>query len=259
MPDGVPYDRVLEVRQREVGVRQVLSNRARSPGALGRELVDDPRLRVVTRFRHAARYARVAPVEREVQPHALLDDHVVLPAVEHHVASHDHTPQLSGIRDRCAFRLQWIALWTGRVSVQKGLAVYRESLDPGTDLVPGYEPECPWGTAHVVHHSLGRIEALELRTACKLAGLLPEPSPDGQAPRPGELFHSYVLQGRAEVGDGNECRLRFGSVGAFRRFTGIFGSGATGLPCKHRAGSLALIGSLTLAGLFRTLGGARDQ
>src|SRR3569623_1820940 len=99
MPDGVSYDRVLEVRQRKVGAVQILSDRARSPRTLGRELVDDPRLRVVTRFWHAARYGRVTPVEREVQAHALLDDHVILPAIEHHVAGHDDAPQLSGVRD----------------------------------------------------------------------------------------------------------------------------------------------------------------
>src|SRR5829696_4728288 len=78
MIDGVSYDRVLEVSKRKVGARQVLPDRARSPSAPGRELVDDPRLRVDALFWHAARYGGVAPVEREVDPHSLLDDHVVL-------------------------------------------------------------------------------------------------------------------------------------------------------------------------------------
>src|SRR5829696_6579643 len=115
MIDGVSYDGVLEVRERKVGAGQILPHRARPPRALGRELVDDPRLRVGARFGHAARYGSVAPVEREVDPHPLLDDRVVLPAVEHDVAPYYHAPQLLGIRDPGTLRPQRIVSATLRV------------------------------------------------------------------------------------------------------------------------------------------------
>src|SRR5215208_6660830 len=104
MIDGVSYDRVLEVSKRKIGARQVLPDRARFPSAPGRELVDDPRLRVGALFWHATRYGGVAPVEREVDPHPLLDDRVVLPAVEHDGATDHHALQLFGIRDRRTLR-----------------------------------------------------------------------------------------------------------------------------------------------------------
>src|SRR5215204_2911182 len=115
MIDGVSYDRVLEVGKRKVGARQVLPDRPCSTSAPGRELVNGPRLRVGARFWHAARYGGVSPVEREVDPHSLLDDHVVLPAVEHYVAPHHHTPQLFGIGDRRALGPKGIVFDTLRI------------------------------------------------------------------------------------------------------------------------------------------------
>src|SRR5215208_2420155 len=74
-----------------------------------------PALRVRALFRHATRYGGVAPVEREVDPHPLLDDRVVLPAVEHDIAPYYHAPQLLGIRDRGTLRPQRIVSATLRV------------------------------------------------------------------------------------------------------------------------------------------------
>ena len=110
--DGISYDGVLEVRERKVSAREVFPDRARIPGAFGGELVDDPRLRVGALLGHPARDGRVASIEREVYPHPPPDDHVVLPAVEHDVAAHDHAPQLLWVGNRRTFRLQGIAFRT---------------------------------------------------------------------------------------------------------------------------------------------------
>src|SRR5215212_2403653 len=179
MIDRVSYDRVLEVRERKVGAGQVLPDRAHPPCALGRKLVDDPRLRVGTRLWRATRYGGVASVEREVDPPSLLDDHVVLPAVEHDVAPHHHAPQLFGIRDRRALRPQGIVSATARI--QECIAIYRQGFDPGAYLIPGHEPERIGSLAHVVDHRVVRIEALEPRAAYKPGGLITVPAPDGQS------------------------------------------------------------------------------
>ena len=141
--DGISYYGVLEVGEREVSAGEVLPDRAGTPGALGGELVDDPRLRVGALLWHPARDGRVTPIEREVYPHSPPDDHVVLPAVEHDVTAHDHAPQLLGVGNRPAFRLQGIVFRAVGVGVEERLAVHGERLDPRSHLVPGYEPERP--------------------------------------------------------------------------------------------------------------------
>src|SRR5215213_8151231 len=252
--DGVPYDGVLEVREREVGAGEVLPDRARVASAFGGELVDDPRLRVGALFGRAARDGRIAPVEREVYPHTPPDDHVVLPAVEHDVTAHDHAPQLPGVGNRRTFRLQGIVFRAGSVRVEERLAVYRQRLDPWSHLVPRNEPECPRSLAHVVDHGLRRIEALELRTVDQLAGLLARPPRYGQLSRLQEVFRAHVLHGRAEVDNGNEGRRRFGLSGTFRRFLRAFVFGAAGLLAVRGAGSVVP------AGLpFRFLRGAGEE
>src|SRR5215210_2378910 len=100
MIDRGSYDRVLEVRERKVGAREVLPDRPRPPRTLGRKLVDDPRLRAGAWFRSATRSGGVAPGEREVDPRPPRDDHVVLPAVEHYVTPHHRAPHLFGVGDR---------------------------------------------------------------------------------------------------------------------------------------------------------------